>query len=141
MTRRILFIAMLGLALSVACSFAFPAVSGQEKGKSTNKAAQEGRKLFTRHCASCHGLEGKGDGPVAKNLKTQPPDLTRIAKEDGKFPATRIEQQIQGEAMTTSHGTREMPVWGSVFRRQAGEGFAKLEIYNLTKYLESIQQN
>ena len=93
--------------------------------------AGEGRKLFVRYCASCHGSDAKGGGPLAKNLKTPPPDLTRIPKVDGKFPTVRVEQVIQGEAMTTTHGTREMPVWGSVFRRQAGEGFAKLDIYNL----------
>ncbi|MDX2033962.1 MAG: c-type cytochrome [Blastocatellia bacterium] len=142
MTRRLLPIAILGLAFSFAFSSGLlsrTASAEQEKGKAAGSVA-EGRKLFTRNCASCHGADGKGGGPVAKNLKTAPPDLTRIEKVDGKFPTDRIQQQIQGETMTTSHGTREMPVWGSVFRRQAGEGFAKLEIYNLTKYLESIQQ-
>lgn len=142
MKRKMLAIAVLGLALSFAFSSGIvsrAAYAEQEKGKTTGSVS-EGRKLFTRYCASCHGTDAKGGGPVAKNLKTTPPDLTRIEKIDGKFPATRIEQKIQGEAMTTSHGTREMPVWGSIFRRQAGEGFAKLEIYNLTKYLESIQQ-
>ncbi|MFN0087809.1 MAG: c-type cytochrome [Blastocatellia bacterium] len=142
MKRRMLAIAIFGLALSFAFSSGIvsrAAFAEQEKGKATS-AITEGRKLFTRHCVSCHGMDGKGDGPVAKNLKTPPSDLTRIEKVDGKFPYVRVEQKIQGEAMTTSHGTREMPVWGSIFRRQAGEGFAKLEIYNLTKYLESIQQ-
>jgi hypothetical protein len=42
--------------------------------------------------------------------------------------------------MLESHGSRDMPVWGTILRRKSGPGFATLEIYNLTKYIESIQQ-
>ncbi|MBI5209879.1 MAG: cytochrome c [Elusimicrobia bacterium] len=36
----------------------------------------EGRALFERQCASCHGASGKGDGPAAGTLKPPPRDLT-----------------------------------------------------------------
>ena len=36
----------------------------------------EGAALFPSHCASCHGAEGRGEGPAAKGLKVPPADLT-----------------------------------------------------------------
>jgi len=35
-----------------------------------------GRKLFAEKCVSCHGPEGRGDGPAAKDLRPPPDDLT-----------------------------------------------------------------
>lgn len=105
-----------------------------------SKKNDPGRKLFMQYCATCHGAEAKGDGPTAKSLKKAPADLTRIEKQDGKFPLLRVQRIIEGEDAMESHGSREMPVWGSILRRKSGPGFAKLDIYNLTKYIESIQQ-
>jgi mono/diheme cytochrome c family protein len=31
-----------------------------------------GRNEFLQSCASCHGVSGKGDGPVAKSLRPAP---------------------------------------------------------------------
>ena len=39
-------------------------------------ARQKGRALYQKHCASCHGDKGKGDGPAAAFNPGQPPDLT-----------------------------------------------------------------
>ena len=35
-----------------------------------------GAKLFATHCASCHGREGRGDGPAGRFLRVKPSDLT-----------------------------------------------------------------
>jgi len=35
-----------------------------------------GRILYSKHCKSCHGTKGKGDGKKAKSLDTKMPDLT-----------------------------------------------------------------
>ncbi len=41
---------------------------------------QEGHVLYKRHgCALCHGMEGRGDGPVAVTLKPQPGDFRNPA--------------------------------------------------------------
>ena len=98
-------------------------------------AKGEGRKLFLQYCASCHGMDGKGGGPVAGQLKTAPHDLTKIEKEDGKFPFNRVQRIVSGEGVEV-HGTKEMPVWGTYLRRQKGEGFAitdNLVIAELTR--------
>ncbi|HEX4947264.1 MAG TPA: cytochrome c [Blastocatellia bacterium] len=106
----------------------------------SQKTNGTGRKLFMQYCATCHGTDAKGTGPTAKLLKKAPADLTRIEKENGKFPFSRVQRVIAGDDMLESHGSRDMPVWGTILRRKSGPGFATLEIYNLTKYLESIQQ-
>jgi mono/diheme cytochrome c family protein len=99
--------------------------------------------MFREYCASCHGQKGKGDGPAAAALKTAPADLTRIsARNDGKFPTSKIRRFIEGLDEVAAHGSRDMPVWGTVLRSPGGGGQAdvQLRIENLTKYLESIQE-
>ena len=39
-------------------------------------AVVEGARLYPEHCASCHGLEGYGDGRAAAGLRIPPADLT-----------------------------------------------------------------
>jgi mono/diheme cytochrome c family protein len=36
----------------------------------------QGAALFAAQCATCHGAEGRGDGPTAKSLSVAPADLT-----------------------------------------------------------------
>lgn len=100
-----------------------------------------GPDLFRAYCASCHGLDGKGNGPVAPMLKASVPDLTEIAqRNNGKFPAPRIRRIVMGEGMIASHGSREMPVWGPVFHQiEADVDRGNVRLENLVKYLESIQ--
>ncbi|HEV8505370.1 MAG TPA: c-type cytochrome [Chitinophagaceae bacterium] len=53
-----------------------------------------GKELWAKHCQSCHGKTGKGDGSKAAQLKTQPEDLGRadIQKQpDGAFFYKTIE--------------------------------------------------
>lgn len=133
-------IAALSLSLGIFLLSYSVLVSQNALAEETAQKNEAGRKLFMQYCATCHGTDAKGDGPTAKTLKKAPADLTRIEKVNGKFPAARIQRVIAGDDMLESHGSRDMPVWGSVLRRKSGPGFATLEIYNLTKYIESIQQ-
>lgn len=101
-----------------------------------------GKEMYNAYCASCHGVDGKGDGPAAPALKTPPSDLTTLAaKNGGKFPGAHIAIEIQAGPMTAAHGSKEMPVWGPIFMTFAGHSAAQtqLRVTNLTKYLESIQ--
>lgn len=133
-------IAALSLSLGMFLLSYSVLVSQHALAEETAQKNEAGRRLFMQYCATCHGTEAKGDGPTAKTLKKAPADLTRIEKVNGKFPAARIQRVIAGDDMLESHGSRDMPVWGTVLRRKSGPGFATLEIYNLTKYIESIQQ-
>jgi mono/diheme cytochrome c family protein len=76
-----------------------------------------GKLEYQSSCAACHGIDAKGDGPVGKELKTRPPDLTVLAKNNnGVFPYDMVYEIIDGRNTTAaSHGTREMPIWGYRF--------------------------
>lgn len=101
----------------------------------------EGPDLFRAYCASCHGLNGRGSGPVAPALRPRMPDLTLLAMNNGgEFPAARVRKVIMGDDVLASHGSREMPVWGPIFHQveeDVDRGNVRLE--NLVKYLQSIQ--
>jgi mono/diheme cytochrome c family protein len=50
-------------------------------------AVARGRKVYEKaECAECHGREGRGDGPSAKDLKIKPADLTRRPFKGGSTP-------------------------------------------------------
>ena len=54
----------------------------------TDDAVVRGRTVYTKaECQECHGREGRGDGPSAKDLKIKPTDLTRRPLKSG--PAAR----------------------------------------------------
>lgn len=36
----------------------------------------QGKVVYVKECASCHGDKGKGDGPAVKDLEKKPGDLT-----------------------------------------------------------------
>jgi len=104
--------------------------------------AVSGPVLYKAYCASCHGIRGKGDGPVAAQLKTPPPDLTRIAaRNHGKFPRDRVERIIAGDtAGPDAHGTREMPVWGPIFSQIAWDrDLSQVRLRNLSDYIAQMQ--
>ena len=102
----------------------------------------KGPDLFRAHCAPCHGLDGKGNGPIAAALKTKPANLTVLAKNNGgKFPSERVSRTIIGDEVALSHGSREMPIWGPIFHQiEDDKDFGEVRLENLAKYLESIQQ-
>ncbi|RXH18712.1 c-type cytochrome [Bradyrhizobium guangzhouense] len=75
-----------------------------------------GKSEFQSSCASCHGADAKGKGPVSDQLKVSPADLTMLAKNNnGVFPADAIYKTIDGTKAVPAHGSREMPIWGERF--------------------------
>jgi mono/diheme cytochrome c family protein len=109
----------------------FYSAQAHQPGQSKEQVAR-GRKLFLSHCASCHGVDGSGDGAVAPALKQQPPDLRRIQAKYGKFPAEELRNKIAGDLNLPIHGRRDMPVWGLIL--------SPSDINHLVKYVESIQR-
>ena len=108
----------------------------------TYTSPSSGKEMYTAYCASCHGADGKGDGPAAPALKMPATNLTTLAvKNGGTFPAAHVATEIQGGAVAPAHGSKDMPVWGPVFMTMGGHSAAQaqLRIRNLTNYLESIQ--
>jgi mono/diheme cytochrome c family protein len=106
-------------------------------------SASSGVEMFKTYCAACHGISGKGDGPAAPALKVPPADLTVLARNNGgKYPELKVSSVIRGQATLPAHGSREMPVWGTLFRSmsQGHEGEVQQRVANLTKYVETLQE-
>ena len=123
-----------------------PAQVGQVGVPLESAVAQAGREYYLRDCASCHGFEGKGDGPVAPALSVKPADLTAIAQHrNGGFPMDELGALIDGRKTITAHGSREMPVWGERFGRDfhgdpARDQVIRGQVLMLLVYLQSIQR-
>lgn len=110
-----------------------------------------GKFEYDNTCAACHGLKGKGDGPVAGELTRRPPDLTILASNNnGVFPFDRVYQIIDGRQEVKAHGSREMPVWGERFNLETSlffenypktdpESAARSRIMALTEYIYRLQ--
>lgn len=76
---------------------------------------------YAKACASCHGANGEGDGPLVAELVSTPPDLTLLAqKNDGVFPFAEVFKIIDGRNNVRAHGS-EMQVWGTRFKADAAE--------------------
>jgi mono/diheme cytochrome c family protein len=135
---------IISMVFAFACAVAlywFP-LSGQAQVAQNDPFAAKGRKLFAQYCVSCHGNDGRGHGPVEASLKTPPADLTAIQKQGEKFPFIKVMIAIDGEKtdrIIAAHGTYDMPVWGTVFRRKGGDLEKQGSVYALAKYVESIQ--
>lgn len=116
-------------------------------GMAQEEELSGGKLEYQYYCASCHGTDGKGSGPMANMLKVTPADLTQLSKKhEGKFPFWKVYRIIDGrEPILSGHGTREMPIWGDRFQLEAaGAGAADASlvrgrIFQLVHYLQSIQ--
>ncbi|NBQ87527.1 MAG: hypothetical protein EBU07_08610 [Betaproteobacteria bacterium] len=115
-----------------------------------DSAPASGQRLYETHCASCHGIDGHGAGPMKPYLTTAPSDLTTIARRNGgAFPEQLVWEMIDGRSSTDigPHGSREMPIWGQQFRNDAQrrgdnapEWATRNRIVALLGYLQRIQQ-
>ncbi len=109
--------------------------------KQTSPAS--GAEMYKTYCAVCHGTDGKGSGPAAEALKVPPSDLTTMAtKNGGKYPAMKVTAMLHGEEVLAAHGTKDMPIWGNLFRSMSAGHEAEVQqrVTNLNKYVESIQK-
>lgn len=108
-----------------------------------------GKREFEANCASCHGLNAKGNGPLVEFLRKSPPDLTMLAKTNGGvFPMARLYDVIDG-ANVPSHGSRDMPVWGRDYKIKAAEhymdmpydpeAYTRARILALLEYINRLQ--
>lgn len=107
-------------------------------------SAASGQGMFNTYCAACHGTAAKGDGPAASALTKRPADLTQLArKNNGKFPQLQVMNYISGNDVVVAHGTRDMPVWGQLFRslEPRDNRIPDLRVKNLADYVKSLQAN
>ncbi|MGB9029892.1 MAG: cytochrome c [Acidobacteriaceae bacterium] len=105
-----------------------------------------GKQMYTTYCATCHGVDGKGNGPAAAALKDHPTNLVQLTRDNGgKFPDTHIYSILQFGMENPAHGSVDMPIWGPALRSlDKGSSSPNMQehqrLANLTNYLKSIQQ-
>ena len=144
--RRVTMKRMTFVILILATTLSLSKMASAQKEK-----ADVGKLEFEVHCAVCHGMDAKGNGPYVSSLKAAPPDLTLIARSNGGvFPSDRIIGVIDGRVQVTSHGSRDMPIWGDRYEITAAEHFAgspydqeafiRGRVLILADYLSRIQQ-
>lgn len=119
-------------------------------GAANAQSVDFGQGLFQQNCASCHGAEGAGDGPVAVYLEPKPSDLRQLAaNNDGTYPFEDVWNAIASGSLS-AHGTSMMPVWGTVFMEEAlpkeihpgvnAQDLVEARMIALTYFIQSIQR-
>jgi hypothetical protein len=120
---------------------------GQSRGDQTqfpSTYVPSGETMYKQYCSACHGLDGKGGGPVVSMLKAPPPDLTTLAKRHGgKFPYEYVSSVLRFGPGVSAHGSADMPTWGPIFNflEKYNEGAVQQRIKNLMGYLVSLQES
>jgi mono/diheme cytochrome c family protein len=107
-----------------------------------------GQFHYQRYCSVCHGMQGKGNGPLAEDLTITPADLTQLSKKNGDhFPFWRVYRMVDGREEVRGHGTREMPIWGDEIRIDEKEALPRFQedlvagrIWQMLSYLQAIQE-
>ena len=92
----------------------------QNPAPPTAASVERGRRVFLDYCASCHGIAGHGDGPIAKNSILPPSDLPAIV---GKYSDGYLYATIR-------YGGAIMPPLGSAI--------PPAERWDVVNYLRSI---
>jgi mono/diheme cytochrome c family protein len=102
-----------------------------------------GKAMFKKYCATCHGLDAKGNGPARATLKVPAADLTTLAKRHGgEFPTDLVTNVLRFGPGVSAHGSSDMPTWGGIFQYMDNYNQAVVQkrIKNLCDYLISLQK-
>ena len=95
--------------------------------------------MFDNYCAVCHGKTAVGNGPAASALAKAPADLTKIAaRNGGTYPEVKVKRYIEGLDEVAAHGSRDMPMWGDLFR-SLNRDTAQIRIQALSDLLKGMQ--
>jgi len=138
--RHAVLLATLLFAISIAGAQGVPAVDDTLP----SNYVPSGKVMFKQYCASCHGIDGKGQGPLASMMKVPPANLTTLAKRHGgKFPYDYVSDVLRyGPGPSILHGSSDMPTWGPIFQYidKNDERAVQQRIKNLCDYLASLQE-
>jgi mono/diheme cytochrome c family protein len=75
-----------------------------------------GRALYQQYCSTCHGAQGKGDGPAASALNPKPRDHT-----DGRYMNALSDahlQQVISAGGAAVQRSPLMPAWQGILTPQ-----------------------
>lgn len=128
-------LAVLALTISTGCQSGprpqpgdpmLDAIRAEEREGDLSYVESQGKPLFVRYCATCHGDEARGDGQNASNLNPPPPDMT-VSKDsrDAAFIRKVIE-----EGSAAVGRSPLSPPWGRSLSQQ--------EIDYLVAYCQSL---
>ncbi len=93
-------------------------VSNLETSPSRNPNLQEGKELYQKNCAICHGIKGDGNGPSAATLNPKPAnflDQERMAARSSFQIYNTILLGIPKTAMPTFEKLSNQEIWDLVF--------------------------
>lgn len=92
--------------------------------KSDAESLKTGKEVWAKHCQSCHGKTGKGDGSKAAQLKTLVPDFT----------TADVQKQPDGALFyKTSEGREDMPA----FKKKIPD---EEDIWAVVNYIRSLKK-
>ena len=95
--------------------------TAKNPAKSDAASLSAGKGLFDKHCKSCHGAKGLGDGSKAKEIETPMPDFS-----------VDLKDQTDGEIFfKTKEGRDDMPS----FKKKLPEDD---DIWTLVNYVRSL---
>ena len=136
-----LFFAGVAVSLAVAATAYGQEQPSTETPPTTAGDVPNGRDLYVSHCAICHGLDGRGQGPLAQAMKLVPADLTQIAtKHAGTFPDAKVSDVVRNGGAVLGHGSRAMLPWGLYFSERHNPAVGKARIKALVGYLKTLQE-
>ena len=137
----------MNVARATALAFLF-CNSGAALAQDFDADLDQGHGLFFTFCATCHGDDATGGGPMTDGLKITPPDLTGLkARNDGIFPTARVAFRIDGRDPIPAHGG-PMPLFGQLFEgdsvmveSETGQPLLLArDIADVIAWLESVQE-
>ena len=131
-----------GVAAVFLCAFVAHAQAPPQVKRESIKPvpASDAAGMFQNYCAVCHGTDGTGNGPAAKAMTKAPADLTKIsARNGGKYPDVKVKRYIEGLDEVPAHGSRDMPMWGDLFRAM-NQDTAQIRVQALSDYLKGMQK-
>jgi mono/diheme cytochrome c family protein len=132
---------LLGAVLVAALGTEHAQKRGQ-KAAVRQPSVASGKETFVKYCASCHGEDGKGNGPAAMALKPPPSDLTALSvRHEGKYPAGYIAALVKFGRSLAAHGSLDMPVWGSRFKEldPVRDPTGQQHVDDVVEYIRSLQ--
>jgi mono/diheme cytochrome c family protein len=132
---------LLAVLLLAACAANAQNKAAQNSDQLPADYVPSGGQIYRQYCASCHGVDGKGNGPARRALRIPAPDLTTLAKRHaGKFPYEYVTGVLRFGPGVSSHGSGAMPTWGPLFEYYYNQSSAQRRIQNLCDYLAILQE-